>query len=439
MNHNPPVDSGVKSSKTPELKPALAAALSSLEVELDQELARYRRTRFTHKAPLQPRVGISSSRKLQHSTAIATTEAKTQHSPTANNGETFSLAQFSSTTPPTSESQSNAQEQVPTTVKENSSQQHALEGPLTPTVEKKTTKPIPNSASIVLAAIGENKGQNLVSSNNLPKPPDDYLESSEALLRSIAEQQPQTNKRSNFGDSLFSPLGIGSMLLLLMSSLTLGYVLFNPKSLPHLSLNGWSKIPDSATNIEDTTAGNNNTQTPTEPQLTPIPKYPNLATSEFPEVKNPNDVVGLQPKPKPTSAARSTPSPVAVQNPAVPTKTTVEQVQPTSSTPTLTPTPLKTDTKPASTTPYGQPQGTVPTTQNLDDAEIKPLADGFYHVVTDNQSKDSFAKIRQVIPDAYLSPDEKFIYLGAFKTKQQVKQHMQMLQAKGIKAKVQQP
>jgi len=36
---------GTQSSKTPGLKPQLAAALACLEVQLDQELARYRRTR----------------------------------------------------------------------------------------------------------------------------------------------------------------------------------------------------------------------------------------------------------------------------------------------------------------------------------------------------------------------------------------------------------
>jgi hypothetical protein len=431
MNQNPLVDSSVKSSKTPELKPALAAALSSLEVELDQELARYRRTRFTHKTSLQPRLGISMSGKLQQLTAIATTEVKTQHSPTANNSEKISLPLFPSTTPLTSESESNTQEQVPTTVKENSSQQHTLEMPSTSAVDKKPTTPIPNSASIVPATIGENKSQNLVSPNSTPKPPDDYLESSEALLRSLAEEQPPTNKRSNSSDSLLSPLGIGSMLLLLMSSLTLGYVVFNPKSLPHLSLNGLFKknTPDSATNTE-TTDADSNIKTVAEPQLTPIPKNPNLAASEFPEVKNPNDVVGLQPKPKPTPIATSTPSPVALKIPTVAGTTVIQQVQPTSAPMP----PIATTTTPTKPTPTP-----APSPQNLDDAEIKPLADGFYHVVIDNQSVELFAKIRQVIPDAYLASDNKLIYLGAFKTKQQVKQHMQMLQAKGINAKVQQP
>ena len=49
----------------------------------------------------------------------------------------------------------------------------------------------------------------------------------------------------------------------------------------------------------------------------------------------------------------------------------------------------------------------------------------------------AFASARQVIPDAYLSPNKELIYLGAFKTKEQVKQQMKLLEAKGIKARVQ--
>jgi hypothetical protein len=57
MSQNQLVESGHQSSKTPGLKPALAAALSCLEVQLDQELARYRRTRTAFKTPSQPRIG----------------------------------------------------------------------------------------------------------------------------------------------------------------------------------------------------------------------------------------------------------------------------------------------------------------------------------------------------------------------------------------------
>ena len=54
MNQNPLIDS----SQTPVLNPALTTALASLEVQLDQELTRYRRTRKN--ARQQPLSGVES-------------------------------------------------------------------------------------------------------------------------------------------------------------------------------------------------------------------------------------------------------------------------------------------------------------------------------------------------------------------------------------------
>ncbi|PLZ88650.1 hypothetical protein CEN44_14900 [Fischerella muscicola CCMEE 5323] len=413
MSQNPLVDTGVKSSKTPELKPVLAAALASLEVQLDQELARYRRTRFTYKTLSQTRMGIPISSKFQQITATPTTEVKTP-SPLNNSSEEISLPQFPTTAPPTSEP--DAQE-VPAPIQEESAQQHASKMP---------SSPAPNSASIVPAFIKTNQSDNLVKPESNPKPPDDYLESSEALLRSLTEEQSPTQKRNNSNDSLLSPLGIGSMLLMLMASLSLGYAVFNPKSLPNLNLGSLFKknTPDN----QPTTVNNQSaTTTVAEPELTPIPKFPNLASSEFPEVKNPNDVVALTPKPKPTPLAVSTPVPT--QNPTVaPTTNTIETIE---AQPTFSPTPSPTvaASTPATPTP-------TPTLQNIDDPGIKPSRDGFFHIFTDNQDEKSLAKVRQVVPDAYLSKDKKSIYLGAFKTKEQVKKQMQFLQSKGITAKV---
>ncbi|MBF1989568.1 hypothetical protein [Fischerella thermalis] len=414
MSQNPLVDTGAKSSKTPELKPVLAAALASLEVQLDQELARYRRTRFTYKTLSQTRMGVSTSSKFQQITATPTTEVKIP-SPVTNSSEEISLTQFSTTVPSTPKPET---QQVPGPIQEETAQQYTSKMPSTP--------PAPNSASIVPAFIKTNQSDNLVKPESNPKPPDDYLESSEALLRSLTEEQSPTQKRNNSNDSLLSPLGIGSMLLMLMASLSLGYAVFNPKSLPNLNLGSLFKknTPDN----QPTTANNQSaTTTVAEPELTPIPKFPNLANSEFPEIKGPNDVVALTPKPKPTPIAVSTP--IATQNPTVaPKKNTIETME---AQPTFSPTPSPTvaASTPATPTP-------TPTLQNIDDPGIKPSRDGFFHIFTDNQDEKSLAKVRQVVPDAYLSKDKKSIYLGAFKTKEQVKKQMQFLQSKGITAKV---
>ncbi|MGJ5676686.1 MAG: hypothetical protein ACR9NN_24300 [Nostochopsis sp.] len=410
MSQNPVVDSGAKSSKTPELKPVLAAALASLEVQLDQELARYRRTRFTYKTLSQTRMGTPINSKFQQIIATSTTEITTQ-SPVTNSSEEISLPQFSTTALPTSEPDTQEEVQVPTPVNEESTEQDTstIPSPLAP-----------NSASIVPALIKTDESQNLLKPDNISKQPDDYLESSEVLLRSLTEEQSPTQKRKNSNDGLLSPLGIGSMLLLLMASLSLSYAVFNLKSLPNLNFGGL--FHKNTPNNQSTTNNQPKITSAPEPQLTPIPKIPNLETGEFPEVKNPNDVVGLTPKSKPTPVKES--SQVA-QNPTIAPETTTE-AQPTFSpaSPTVAVSVIPTTPKP------------TPSVQNIDDPGIKPSKNGFFHIIINNKDEKTFATLRQVVPDAYLSKDKKLIYLGAFKTKEQVKKQMQFLQSQGITAKV---
>ncbi|MBW4686952.1 MAG: hypothetical protein KME40_18055 [Komarekiella atlantica HA4396-MV6] len=442
MTQNPLIDSNSQSSKTPELKPALAAALASLEVQLDQELARYRRTRNGSRTLNQPRAGSYISSQPQHFTAITTTSSTTQQS----------VAEIKTNALPTSVPASSPQENsAPTTVKTNappaSTPASPQENPALTTVKTEqlvhlkmpsshnaktqTPPPPPNTSSIVPALVKNTKGENLVQPDETPKQPDDYLESSEALLRSLTEE-PETKKPSNSGDSLLSPLGIGSMLLLLLASLTLGYVVFSPKSLPQLNL---SKLlnSDSSPTAENTEEISGNVQPQSQPEITPIPKYPNLAAKEFPEVKDPNDVVGLKPQVQQTLIA--VPNPIAPQNPvnpqvALPNPIAIQPTNPIATTPLPN---LNSSPAPAAKT--SPPPSATPPKLN---ATIKPAADGYYHIVTDNQELGALASARQVVPDAYLSRNQKLIYLGAVKSKEEVQRKLQELQAKGIQARIQQ-
>ncbi|BAY44625.1 hypothetical protein SAMD00079811_22260 [Scytonema sp. HK-05] len=453
MSQNPLVDSGEKSSKKTGLKPSLAAALASLEVQLDQELARYRRTRSGYRTFSKPHVGISTSSKHQL-TAIHPTRGKTEP-PLEDSLQKFGLATPKASTPSvgqeellvtpetkinTPKSVAETQDQVlasataPDTLLQpqsntsvSSKTQHLQSEQATPTDSAQgQTIPAPN-ASIVPTKVNEqthSKTENVPESeDNTGKQPNDYLESSEALLRSLAEEEPKTHKSTNSNDSLLSPLGIGSMLLLLLASLTLGYVVFNPKSLSQFSFNGLftQNAPTTAENTTDNTAqAGKNVKTVAQPTLSPIPKYPNLATDEFPEVRDPNDVVSLKPKSQPTPPAL--PNPVNVQSPN--NRVTVPNVQP--------PVGL-TSTQETTLNPPQTPSNT----QQKPDTQIKPSADGFYHVITDNLDDRSFASARQIVPDAYLSADGKFIYLGALKSKEKAQELLQEIQAKGIQARIQ--
>ena len=454
MTQNPLNDSSTQSSKKPGLKPALAAALASLEVPLDQELARYRRTRTGLVSSNQPRVVSYMSSQPHPLTAIPTTSGTTDSSATqiktnvppasvpVNPQGTSTPATAKIDEPPTSSLAVNPQKNpVPATAKtEELNNLNVSSTSDSPKTQTQLPPPPPNfSSSIVPAVVKDTKSKNLLQPDDTPKHPDDYLESSEALLRSLTEEQPETKKPSNYSDSLLSPLGIGSMLLLLVASLTLGYVLFNPKSLSQWNL-GKLFNGNSSPAPENTEEVGSNVQPQIQPPSTSIPKYPNLAAQEFPEVKDPNDVVGLKPKVQPTLAV--VPNPVVPQNPVNPQTAlpnpntalkatnpialapvpTLQPLPPQNLPPTL---PTKTSPKPIATSPKPN-------------AEIKPGTDGFYHVVIDNKGA-AFASARQVVPDAYLSANKELIYLGAFKTKEQVQKQMQLLQAKGIKPRVQQP
>lgn len=421
MSQNPRIDSDTQSSKAPSLKPALAAALASLEVQLDQELARYRRTRDTARIANPPRVVSYIGSSPQAIAAAILEQSQTAE---------IKPNLLSSVTSDTH------QIEAGTDTAQFEDMDHLLLSSA-PEVSPTPTPPPPppaNPASSIVHTGQAHQDENLLLADETPTQPDDYLESSEALLRSLTDEQPQTKKPSSSNDGILSPLGIGSMLLLLVASLTLGYVVFNPKGLAQFNI---SKLfnPKSSTPTASTTGVVGNSQPQPEPLLTPIPKYPNLAAKEFPEVKDPNDVVGLNPNAQAT--------PVVLPN-SVPVQPVAPQVQPSPE--LLTPQPVnplaavpspRVEPETPSNSPVASnPPTSTPTELN---AQVKPSADGFYHVVIDNENERSFASARQVIPDAYLSPDKKFIFLGAFKTQKEVQQHLELLQKNGIQARVQQP
>ncbi|MFM5897456.1 MAG: hypothetical protein ACKPE1_25605 [Dolichospermum sp.] len=239
MNQNPSLDSE-KSSLTSVLNPTLATALASLEVQLDQELTRYKITRNITIAETLLDVENSTINNLPISTV--------------NHDQEFV--------------------------------QQEIENNATPTNLEKFS-------SIVNTKIQSLQHQTLLPTP-IPKQPDNYLESSEALLRSLmvqAPQKPKTFTTSNFRN-------IGLMLSLLLTTVTLGYVVLNSKNLPFNFSNLFnSNSPDTTKNTE---LIDHNSQSTTKPKTTLIPKYPNLATQEFRQLRDTKDIVDLTTKVKPT-------------------------------------------------------------------------------------------------------------------------------------------
>lgn len=81
--------------------------------------------------------------------------------------------------------------------------------------------------------------------------PNDYLESSEELLRSLAQEEASAEQERSSIESLLTPLGVGSMLLMLVGSGMFGYLIMNPSTLTALGsavsgLVSGVKLPQSA-------------------------------------------------------------------------------------------------------------------------------------------------------------------------------------------------
>ncbi|MBE9200158.1 MULTISPECIES: hypothetical protein [unclassified Nodularia (in: cyanobacteria)] len=413
MSQNPLIGSETTSSKTSGLKPPLAAALATLEVPIDQELARFRRTRIGVRIQNQSRMGSVISSQAPDLPVHRGTEGKI--TPRVANNTEITPAFILNETPqenPTS-----------TPVKPDDFNLVSDSESIKTEIPQSSTN---LSSSIVPAVVDADQNEHLAPANDHPSQPDDYLESSEALLRSLTDEQQSTEKPSNSNDSLLSPLGIGSMLLLLVASITLGYVMFNPNSQDGSGFNlGRLFQTESSPNSEENTVEvGSNTQVQAQPELTPILKYPNLAAKEFPEVRNPTDVVGLQPKVKPT------PSPIVTQAPVIPPQMeSLPQLQPV----------IPVDVPPTSRAEITPPLSAAATNLPNANAKLKPAADGFYHIVMDNQSDRALSNAQKVVPDAYLSPGQTLIYLAAVKTPEEAQQRVQKLQSQGIKARVQQP
>ncbi len=68
--------------------------------------------------------------------------------------------------------------------------------------------------------------------------PEDYLESSEALLGSLPQDEANDlDEGSSLTRQLISPLGIGALLLLLVGSASFGYLVTSPQAVSHLTEN----------------------------------------------------------------------------------------------------------------------------------------------------------------------------------------------------------
>ncbi|MBD2139761.1 hypothetical protein H6F32_19935 [Anabaena sp. FACHB-1237] len=417
-------------SSTPGLKPALAAALASLEVQLDQELTKYRRIRNTGKKHnylnIQSFTASNNKTFNQSTTNIDTIIPNTG----LIEDKSISLPLIPVTAPSLTISNIISNSENVTTDEKPPNQEIYTNGT--------DTEEMINS--IVHSKPTTTETEEITSTTDTVNHPDEYLESSEALLRSLNDELTPEIKPQSYSESVLSPTGIASMFLLLLASLILGYVVLNPKYLPKLNFNlsnnnSFSSISTS----KNAKPGDRIITSTTVPEITPIAKYPNLASQEFTQVRDPNDVVGLKPKVNPTPVIpQITPTTLTIQPPL----TSIAPLPKLS--PFIADVPNITNSS-SSRVSQISPSPSISTSSTPETKislaplpeDIKPGANGYYYIITDNDSKDSLAAAKKIVADAYLSPNGKYIYLGALKTKDDVKRRLQELANQGVAGRVQ--
>ncbi|HBL60593.1 MAG TPA: hypothetical protein DDZ80_19695 [Cyanobacteria bacterium UBA8803] len=301
-------------------------------------------------------------------------------------------------------------------------------------------------------------------------PPEDYLESSEKLLRSLAEPEVAVGSpKKRFTNKILTPLGIGSILLLLLSSATLTYIFTNPSSRSSLGLDRFfgSKSATTAKNqsANSSTTGNSN-------QNSPI-NGPNLASDEFTDVSL-DTLTQLEaspspsPVPSPVTALPNSPNyeatapaPASVVPPPVLPESYVDlprailqpPLQPGAVPPEAAPKPIPSANNPSSKAaqkkPPATPAKTTPLKQSAASPAQTPAASStsnaksgeFYYVVTNYNGDRSLEQARTIVPDAYIRnlPQGTKIQLGAFKLQSEADTLIEQLRQQGISASVYSP
>lgn len=441
-------------SNSESLHPTLQAALGSLDVRIEEELARYRQVRGIQQKSVnsrqrssRPRLSSSDQSEplLQLNPSSDRDPAESQYLRAAQTdalATDFAIAKHSEP----------ASAALARRLSDDSSDMAQSNPPRLTNARFSTD----NSASSSLANVG------LVD-------PDDYLESSEELLRSLDESvvhpmdpdhldEPQ---ESGILASLLTPLGLGSMLLLLVSSTTLGYLITNPDS---FGLRTWGDRPrnlDVASRDEesgmmstpDLSAGefqdlNLDTLTTLPDESTPgsPSQVPNLSNPEQGSEQNAG-----QGTPVPSGAAAPvTPSPVAPVPSAAPTvratqsgrSTTNQQAPPSRPAPAS---PAARSSAPApSPAPSRAPQpapSPASSASNAPSEASAPAASSssrYYYVVTGYTGDRSLEQAREHVSGAYVRnfSDGARVQLGAFNDRGRAQNLVESLRQQGVSAQV---
>ena len=444
MSQNTPVES----SNRPSINPTLQAALGSFDVQLEEELARYRRQRSGR--PITPTRGLgrNQSRKPIELIPVDKGGEQTPPLPASRRLPPSQLMPF----PLTLGNQTPDAAPPKETQDEPIAQQNANSQQTTP--QKASSLTTEGSANEQLTPPREPADieGDLANFAAEPAQPEDYLESSEQLLRSLGEEEADIHQpRKRFTDRLLTPLGVGSVLLLLLSSATVAYIITNPSTLGILGFNksAEKKTATIAQSPTQTTVTNSEVA-----KETPVVKGPDLASDEFVDV-NISNLSHLEASPPPAPSASPIPplpdlpspvvtpvAPSSVPNPLPPRRSSdlsstllppaaqsevappplsvvPVPTSPTSVPPARTPSSAAAKSQPpvapASPSVMQQPEASPSQVQVA--ANATPSKDNYYYVLLNDGSESTLQQARTIVPDAYTRdfPQGTRVQMGAFK------------------------
>jgi hypothetical protein len=413
MSKRSSVESPNQVSSTP-IKPVLQAALGCLDVNLEAELTQYRRHRRRAEQWVSPSIRPGKS--------TGTTDQQLGKNPPATAAET----------------------------------QQLLSMPL-------SLAGIPGDAPIATT-----RNSTPTKLSGTASAPDNYLASSEKLIESLDEPKAELAEERSLAASLFTPLGLSSMLLFLLSCTALGYAVMHPSSVVKMA--GLNRLFDrNAPSTRESPTRSAATDTSNNREL---PEAPNLVAKEFPEV-NLSTLSNLKPtaspiaSPSPKVSIPPTPATIPTQTGDVPIPTedgnsprgtqpglnnlskellpspSPSAAQPVPTLPTLPPTssPTITAVSPASASPVAASSAPASPAPVAALGTPARAADGFYYVVTDYTDEKSLQQARTAVPDAYVRNFSKGvkIQMGALNDAASAERLAKELQAKGVRPQYYQP
>lgn len=325
--------------------------------------------------------------------------------------------------------------------------------------------------------------------------PEDYLESTEALLGSLpngSHSPEDTEYAPSFVRQLMTPLGIGAMLLLLVSSAGFGYLVTSPEAVQHLTDNAITRrfkaAPSPTENTLEGPVAANGTVGQEDSGFEPI--GPDLSEQEFKSL----DLNRISTLPSSTSnptpqtysgpgqaleetrpSALSTPSrpgesgststpvgsavlrgavvtapgtaartqPTAPQTTVAPSRVTTAPVSPPPAQRVAPPAPLARPPQPlaanpATTAPPAPLSRPAPVAPPAPITQAAPAAAPSYYVVTDYTGAQSLEAARGAVGDAYVRSfsNGNRIQMGAFSQESSARNLVNQLQGEGIPAQV---